>query len=334
MVRPDDAIPHEVAFELVGHKTRLAILRALYEEHELDEPPPRSPVSFTTLRKRVGMDDGSQFNYHLKKLVGRYIAQTGEGYLLEGAGYRIIQTVLAGTALADVEVAPKPFDIDCEYCGEETAVGYQDGYLYRVCTSCVGSLGRTDSGWSTAPSQKESDGILSIFRVEPNWLTDRTDTEITELLLTKWYLTIQSVIAGLCQACSGVIEGELDICRAHDSSGETVCSTCNRRYQARAQFQCTTCSEPTGIQPEQLTVNHPAVVKFAADRGLKIGDPGDCESLRNSIRLAAKGDVTTIDAERETIAVTIPIEPAEIRVRIDAQLDCTVIEPDMQARVR
>ena len=56
------------AFALIGNETRLAILEALWAADE-------RPVSFSELRRAVGMRDSAQFNYHLQKLTGHFVTR-------------------------------------------------------------------------------------------------------------------------------------------------------------------------------------------------------------------------------------------------------------------
>jgi DNA-binding transcriptional ArsR family regulator len=55
-VTPDEA------FAALGDPTRIAILRALFED-------PHEPTAFSDLRRAVGVRDSGQFNYHLGELV-------------------------------------------------------------------------------------------------------------------------------------------------------------------------------------------------------------------------------------------------------------------------
>lgn len=68
------------AFAALGNETRLEILRALGDVER--------PLSFSALHDRVEMQDSSQVNYHLDKLVGHFVGKSEEGYSLTRAGRR------------------------------------------------------------------------------------------------------------------------------------------------------------------------------------------------------------------------------------------------------
>lgn len=78
------------AFDLLGDETRLAILRALADRQR--ECPDEPSLTFTELRERAGVGDSGLFNYHLEKLVGRFVRDTGEGYELGYAGRQVVRS--------------------------------------------------------------------------------------------------------------------------------------------------------------------------------------------------------------------------------------------------
>lgn len=332
MSPPDDGVPPEDVFELLGHETRLAILHSLWQEHGGEGPPPDAPVSFTTLRKAVGLRDGSQFNYHLDKLTGRFVRKTDQGYSLRRPGYRIIQTVLSGTGMKSVSVPPEPFDFDCEYCGAETVVGYQEEYLYHACTECPGSFGRTIGEFVVPPSVPDTGGLLGLFGVDPNWALGSHTMDITDLLLSETYLAIQSVLTGLCESCAGEIDRTVDVCDDHPASSDTVCRACERRYRIRALYECTRCQKLSGMPPGWVVVRHPATVQFAFERGMTIGRPNDADSLGNTYELARSADVAVADERAPEISVEFSIGSDVLRFRLDDKMD--ILDIDEPASVR
>jgi DNA-binding HxlR family transcriptional regulator len=52
------------AFEVLGNGIRTAMVLELADA---------GPLSFSELRERVGVTDSGRFNYHLEKLVGRFV---------------------------------------------------------------------------------------------------------------------------------------------------------------------------------------------------------------------------------------------------------------------
>jgi len=92
-------IPPERAFGLLADKTRLAILRALWAATDLGADgavrQEASAVRFSELFAAVAIDDTGNFNYHLEKLRGHFVAATDSGYVLTEEGVGIARHALA-----------------------------------------------------------------------------------------------------------------------------------------------------------------------------------------------------------------------------------------------
>lgn len=84
------------AFLIPAHEIRLGILEALWraENHSL---------SFSELRKEVGVRDTGKFTYHLSKLTGRYVAHVEDRYELLYPGHRVVDAIQSGVFDAEVE---------------------------------------------------------------------------------------------------------------------------------------------------------------------------------------------------------------------------------------
>ena len=81
-----ETLPLDRAFELLGNETRIEILRVLASADE-------ECLSFSTLRKRVGIDDSGQFNYHLNRLAGHYVRRTTDGYAICQTGTDALEAI-------------------------------------------------------------------------------------------------------------------------------------------------------------------------------------------------------------------------------------------------
>lgn len=108
----DEAID---ALDALASEHRIAILRALAEADE--------PASFSQLREEIGMRDTGQFNYHLSKLLGRFVRETAGGYELGHAGERVVLAAADLNAehaelLADGDETPDSDDSGCPVCGD------------------------------------------------------------------------------------------------------------------------------------------------------------------------------------------------------------------------
>lgn len=90
------------------------------------------------------MQDRGQFNYHLRRLTGRFVRESEAGYRLRNAGRTFVQMVVAGIGIEETTLDLVPIDRDCPYCGTTTAIAYERERLYQCCPECEGTFGVSD----------------------------------------------------------------------------------------------------------------------------------------------------------------------------------------------
>lgn len=152
-------------------------------------------VPFSDLRELVGVRDSGQFNYHLDKLVGPFIEQTGEGYSLTTRVEQILRTVLAGTLIEPRSFEGEPIDAVCDRCGASMVIDYRDGVLFERCTSCAGRWEGTE----------HSPGVLrSVYR-PPVGLECRTPQQFHRHGNTWDRYDAMARLEGICPDCSGAV---------------------------------------------------------------------------------------------------------------------------------
>lgn len=306
--------PHAVdSFELLANETRLAILLALWEAYEPFAGG--SSIPFSELYNRVGMSDSGNFNYHLGKLEGQFVRSTDEGYKLRPQGDKITRAVIAGGGLGDATLEPTEVDMPCPLCEAPTAITYQDGRLFQLCTECDGKFGEADD----VPS-----GTLFAWRLEPAGLADRTPEEVYAASSIGMFQRTLAVIDGVCPDCSGAVETELDVCENHDPEPGDTCSNCGRRDGILALYRCSVCKFSTGGKPSALVSQHPAVVAFYYDHGVDLQYDLDFEKVRRVFELGEAHEQTLESTEPLRVRVTIQYEGDEMSLLLDE--DMSVIE--------
>jgi len=115
------------ALAVLGEETRVRILRVLAETGE--------PMSFSELRRAVGVEDAGRFNYHLSRVCEHFVREVGSGYELDSAGAQLVTAAdveLAGREEVADAVDPGP-DESCPVCGERDC-----GKLFHVHLSPTG----------------------------------------------------------------------------------------------------------------------------------------------------------------------------------------------------
>lgn len=301
------------AFELLSSKTRLAILLALWEAY--DPHAAENAVPFSDLRERVGTRDSGQFNYHLGKLEGRYVDKTDAGYSLRPVGLKLVQTVIAGAG-AKVTLEPTEIDMQCDFCGAPTAVAYQDGWLYQLCTGCPGAFGQQEG---------YPEGILLAEPFPPAAVRDRAPEELFAAGVFMLVQVFGMKMGELCPTCSGVIEASLKVCEEHVAGSGEVCAACGNISGIRIKWTCSVCKYRGSSSPGGAMLTHPAVVAFYHDRGVDIGfGLNDFERAKQVLTLIRNHDQELLSTDPLRVVVTVPYEGDELRLTLDEEL--TVIE--------
>ncbi|WP_137284905.1 DUF7351 domain-containing protein [Halorussus salinisoli] len=300
-------------FAILGHETRLAILSELWDlDDPLDDPDStfeRKALSFADLRKRVGMRDGSQFNYHLTQLVGPFVRQTDEGYALRRAGWQIISTILAGTLTDEVVFDAEPIDDPCPRCGGQVVLDHgtnrsPEGLLIR-CTACEGNY-----DFPEIPS-----GVLMrIGMLPPAGVSARSVTEMYRKLLTWKKHRLLMRIEGVCPECSGEIAVIPLICEDHVVGDGQVCPNCDRTVEIQFKSVCSVCKGAWQLSTGVHMLQHPTVTAFYHDHGY---DPWGHKWPRLATETIA--DQTVVSEDPLTIEATVVIDDDQLAVTLDEE---------------
>lgn len=237
------------AFGLLANETRIDILLALWEAED-------TPLGFSELYRRSGVDDSGQFNYHLEQLRGRFVASSDAGYQLSTAASKVIQSVLAGTVVADPTVPPTDVDEHCPVCDASVRVRYDDGYLTVTCTACPGL-------WREATHPEGTIGTLSF---PPAALKDRTPRETMHAGARFLVARAEMMMDGVCPQCAGQVRSSLDLCEAHDVTDD-ICTRCGNPYVGVYTFTCATCRERARA-PSFAVVHHHPIVEALYETGV------------------------------------------------------------------
>jgi len=305
--------PHATdTFTLLGDETRLAILLALWEAYEPHTE--HNAVSFSELRERVGLRQGTQFNYHLDKLVGRFVRKTDDGYELRRPARKLVQSIIAGTGIEEVRFEPTEIDASCEFCGASTAITYENSYVYQVCTNCRGEA---------APGEAHPSGLLIAWTFEPTGVSDRTAEELFAASTIKNLSRIGLRFENVCPECSGRVEWSLDICEDHDPASDGVCPHCGSAQAIIARETCSVCKSSGRGSPGIKVLLHPAVIAFYYDHGIEIGFTGTT-AVTDVIRMlelveAFEEEVVSQDPPR--VRVTASCDDDELRLLLDERLN-------------
>jgi hypothetical protein len=272
----DDRLPPAEAFALLGNETRITILQELWLA-------PERPVAFSDLRKRVGMRDSAQFNYHLSKLTDHFVRQTEDGYEFQYAGEKVVRAILAGTFTERVTL-DFPVEGDCFACGGDLEASYADERLTVHCTDCDEQYGR--------------------YAFPPGGLRDRSTTEI-ETAFDQRVRHLHCLAAdGVCPECGGrmhtVVTPDAEDRLGLDVRVDHTCAQCQH-----------TISSPVGLS----LLDDSRVVAFHAEHGIELNT---CKHW--TLRWCVTDETTTYEADPTRVTVTIPLDNEAMDVTLDGDL--------------
>ncbi|MFC7072407.1 ArsR family transcriptional regulator [Halovenus rubra] len=194
------------AFALLGHEHRVDILHALLDanQHSVE-----TPIPFSKLFARTEIAVSSQFSYHLEELTGQFIRDTGDGYELRYAGWKVATAILAGTYNEHASFGPTSVTGTCPNCGMEMLVAvYESEWLAISCRDC--------------------DTRHIRYPIPPGAVQSRS----VPALLEAFDRYVRSHMArardGVCPACLGVMEIKTDP-DDNDTLATGVCQRCGNR---------------------------------------------------------------------------------------------------------
>lgn len=287
------------AFAALGNETRTEILRTLGESD--------GGVSFTDLRKRVGLSPGSEFNYHLEQLTGHFVRQTDQRYEFWQPGTPIVEAVLSGVITEDPTLAPKEIDLSCQLCGATTIVSYREGWVALFCTECDGFYGPPRDDFPTPPEVSEY-GYLGGYFLPPAGLEGRGASDLFEAATTWSMSKMLSHSKGVCMRCSAPVDVSAHVCEDHDES-DPFCEECNHRYAVQVSISCTNCLFSEGGLLAHLVISNTEVLCFLTSHGINpVSPPGELYEI-----------LSTHDEE------VLSVDPLKVRLRFTINDDAITV---------
>ena len=193
-------------------------------------------MSFSALQDAVGVKDGGQFNYHLGKLMGRFIERTDRGYTHLASGRALYQTMVASVALDETDIGPLPVGTACHVCGSGLTATYRHQVFDVSCPDCGEPRMRLPFLPAGVDGRSDDERLHAFDRVSRRIISLASD--------------------GICPWCLGRLSVEpLDDAERHCFGVRHECARCEARFF-------------TSIG--EAVHDHPAIVSFYYDHGLDI----------------------------------------------------------------
>lgn len=278
----DELAPAE-AFGVLSDETRVAILEALAEAMQTGDVG----LSFSELRKRVGVRDAGQFNYHLSKLRGRFVDKRDDGYYPRYAALRAVGAIHSGSYTDAPEKRTGESDSDCPDCGEPLTAEYEVGFFVLEC---------------------DEHGTVVQTVVPPSVAEDRTLAELTSYVHAEVQRDLERALDGVCPMCRGPVatsewkHDEVDV--------------------PHARLDCDSCGVPLQFPVAAAVVHHPAVVALFHDHGVDVRT-----RLLHSLDFVQDPDsVTVLDEEPFRVRIDVTLGDDAVSLTLGEDLHVVEVE--------
>ncbi|UVE50757.1 hypothetical protein KU306_02375 [Haloferax larsenii] len=281
-----ESISIEEATSILGEQTRMEIIVELGKAWD-ESRHQQQKLRFTELMEAVGLTDSGQFNYHLDKLVGSFVAKSDDGYWLPNPGMQLYRLIVSGT-FTEREVR-KHIDVDdCPSCGGTVQATYRnDNALVFSCSGCT-------TGYAVIP-------------FSPRGFTDRTDDDALQAAFRSFYSELRLARQGICPACDGPVETKLvdDLNDRLDSLsvGGVISS-----------LRCTVCNNYYYSDLSSVALTTDEVRQFLIDGGL---EPPLVREWHD-VTVAADESVTVVQTDPLRVEITFAVEDERIDLTFDS----------------
>lgn len=295
------ALDPATAFKILGNETRLGILRVLLEARD-------RPLTFTELRRQVGMEDGSQFNYHLRKLEPAYVSHDDEGFFITTAGEEVVRSIVAGTFIEHPTLDPFGVDGECVDCGGGLLAWYDGDFVCVGCADC--------------------DLLHYLSFLPPGGLLDRTPEEVLAVSDSLLRSTFLLCMDDVCPACFGRLRRTIlapTETLADSVVGITVAKKFSSRRGPAVVYECDRCRCWYHLTIGDTLLFEPAVVEFFRDHDLDLADQ-PLWTLPWCVSAATPRYATIVSESPLRVAVRIPLDDETLTVTVDENLAVVATE--------
>lgn len=291
--------PVDELFGLLGNEVRMGIMQALWERFDFQAYVTRTlePVAFSTLQAATDTPDSGNFNYHLGRLEGDLVENTGEGYRLSQRGYNLMRTIEDYATFESRHIEPTELSERCPFCEGPLEASY-DRELFAVrCRDC-GGLGSGNIGVVNVPA-------TSVHSADPAALLDPAAARIER--------RVAAATRGWCWNCHHPLEVSVDQCADHRPGADGICPSCEVRFSATMVVECPSCgTEGAGPLLESALVEPRVRAAFET-----IGE-GPIGAGSWQYRLSALGGATErlLDAEPITVEFQFELPDRTLELRV------------------
>jgi endogenous inhibitor of DNA gyrase (YacG/DUF329 family) len=308
-----DRLAPDEAFAVLGNGIRMGILRALGAAD--------GPLSFSSLYDRVDVDDSSQFNYHLDRMVGHFVERTEAGYRLAGAGRRVVEAVLSGAVTDRPTLERSPVEEPCPYCGAPVAIEWEKGGVSVFCSACAGRYDHARPPHAAGDDGGGAGGYLGRHPLPPAGVRGRDADEVLRAAWTWGNLEILALASGLCPRCAATVEWEAELCESHDAGEDGLCEACGGRHAVSVRATCSNCILETGGEPVVALAAETGMLALLTGRGLNPVSPASVHRVE-----AVHGEYEETVLSREPLRARYTFAVGDERLSLTVDEELSVVE--------
>ncbi|WP_435320773.1 DUF7351 domain-containing protein [Haloarchaeobius sp. TZWSO28] len=265
-----DAEEAAAALGALADEARIDILLALWQS---------DPLGFAALQEAADFEDSGRFNYHLDKLVSRFVTKTDDAYHLTPSGAKAVDLVLDERFGPTPAPLDEPAGADCPECGTELHATYEDGDLELACPAC--------------------ETLVHYGYFPPRGRATRDAHAFLDAYSQRLWRDFTLAHRGVCPHCSGRMQ-------------TTVETDPGWYIDYAATSSCEDCGSTVGSTIGLRLLSDPEVVSFLADHGIYVDDRRfwTFDFCLNDEAVHVVSDdppryVVPIEAGGETLAVTV-----------------------------
>lgn len=279
------------SIEALANQQRLEILVTLAEKKYEDGA--KSGMSFTQLYDAVDCQSTSQFSYHLKQLVGRFVVETEDGYQLTYAGDKVRRALFSGLYESSHTFDPVAIEGACPNCAAQSLEAYAaDGQFIVACRACVTPI------------------VSDLF---PQSIAQgRSTQEIVDSFGYGIWAKYMFIRGGVCPECYGRLDTAVEQQERGDHSMSVSINECRR------------CWFTVYFPIDVVVAFHPVVIEAFWQHGISLLDIPLWELFEYTTTENWKTTVRAV--EPFSASVEILFDDTEIHLSVDHQPSVTVVE--------
>ncbi|ELZ91975.1 hypothetical protein C440_16724 [Haloferax mucosum ATCC BAA-1512] len=243
--------------------------------------------SFAELQSAAGFGDSGRFNYHLDRLVGRFVSKREDGYELRAAGSKAVDIVTDERFGASPRPEEKAVDASCPDCEAQLHARYADENVEIACPDC--------------------DALVHYGYFPPRGRTTRDADELFEAYGTCLWREFTLAYRGVCPYCRGRMTTRVETESHHHLDYPAV-------------SDCRDCDASIATTIGLRLLADPAVVSFLSDHGT---GPDDRPFWEFDFCI---DDSDGAVVSEDPLAVSVPIRQGDETLRVVVDEAGSVVE--------